>query len=68
MAPADDELGEVQQPQPVDLKANAVGLSAAFERNPTLLDEPDSQQRSFDRMLPEDLSVGLAIEHRSSAI
>lgn len=49
-----DELGELR-PQPADVKANAVRLSAAFEGNPTLLDEPDSQQRSFDRMLRRSL-------------
>jgi len=51
---ADDELGDLQ-PQPAEVTANAVRLSAAFERNPTLLDEPDSQQRSFDRMLRRSL-------------
>lgn len=51
---AGDELGDLQ-PQLADVKANAVRLSAAFERNPTLLDEPDSQQRSFDRMLRRSL-------------
>lgn len=50
----DDELGELQ-PQPADVKANALRLSAAFEGNPTLLDEPDSQHRSFDKMLRRSL-------------